>query len=382
MVFDIFNRSSRSYSDGSVLTRTTSKPRGGGWRGEAQGGHYGLATIEPAFADPYFEGMETRLLLAVSLAEFNTIRAANPDLNLSANMADYNIIEVGVASPNGTSSFAFSEAGLRAAIDRAALTTTSDLIVIRTSAASVSQNTIYLGGELVININASTHGSVTIVSLGDAQLTLDAQKRSYRVLNISNSNANVSLAGLKITGGTVTGNGGGIYSSGTLTVTNSIITGNTASSSSYSGGGIYVSGSNSKLTVTYSVITGNTSAGTGGGIYANTSTVEVVNSVIAENKASSGGGLYVNSTSKVVNSTITRNTTTGTGGGMYLSGGTLMLANSIVVDNGATDIYQSIGTTYGYSNITTYITLVGLSPASAGKLPSATTPPIARRPCP
>jgi hypothetical protein len=42
----------------------------------------------------HFEPLEERQLLAVSVAEFNQIRTLYPDLNLSANMGDYNVIEI------------------------------------------------------------------------------------------------------------------------------------------------------------------------------------------------------------------------------------------------------------------------------------------------
>ena len=121
----------------------------------------------------HIETLEERQLPAVRVAEFNPIRAQDSDLNLSANRGDDNVIEAGGPDPvHATDSFAFSAAGLRSAVARAGNTTQNDLIVVRATAA---QNTLPLGGsELFLNIDAATRGSVTLVSPGDAALTLPA----------------------------------------------------------------------------------------------------------------------------------------------------------------------------------------------------------------
>ena len=122
-----------------------------------------------------FEPLEERQMLSISPADFDAIKAAYPDLNLTS-LSDYNVIEITAAQ--------LSDSALRNAIDTAASTPENDLIVLRTTEA---QNTIMLdGGELGININAITRGSVTIVSLGgEENLTIDANEES-RVFNITN----------------------------------------------------------------------------------------------------------------------------------------------------------------------------------------------------
>ena len=98
--------------------------------------------------------------------------------------------------------------------------------------------------------------------------------------------------GITLFGGTVTiddstiaqnqaAEGGGLFngSGGTLTVRNSTVTGNTAGF----GGGIYNHNfENSILTVTDSIITQNTASVDGGGIY-NLSTLQMTNTVVADN---------------------------------------------------------------------------------------------------
>lgn len=95
----------------------------------------------------------------------------------------------------------------------------------------------------------------------------------------------VTLSGLTITAGDApSGTGGGIFNlGGTLTVTDSTISGN----SRFSGGGILNLGT---MIVTNSTIRGN-SAFVGGGI-ANDGTLSVTNSTISGNTASGGTGIH------------------------------------------------------------------------------------------
>ena len=255
------------------------------------------------------EQLEEREMLSVSMGDFDAIKSQYEDLNLG-NFADYNIIEVGGAgnqAGGANNNFAFSDTGIRAAIARAGQTTQNDIIVVRTTA---TQNKITLGGtELAININAAQYGSVTIVSLGANNLTIDADQRS-RVFNID-ENSTVALGGLTITNGRVASFGGGIVNCGILTVTGCTIVGNTATSSITlsSGGGIY---STNTLTITNSTITGNTATSfsvtaNGGGIYS-ISTLTITNSTITGNMASA---------------TATSSSASATGDGVF--GGTLTI---------------------------------------------------------
>jgi hypothetical protein len=193
---------------------------------------------------------------------------------------------------------------------------------------------------------------------------------SFSVFTVNSGTVGTSISGLTITGGNST-QGGGINNSGALTVSNSTISGNTASvnDGSAQGSGIF---NNGTLTVNSSTISGNsvTAIGTSGtlaafgaGIY-NTGTLNVTNSTIAGNSATAtgtgcidiegcsstafGGGIWNDSILTLVNTTITGNSVSGTevagqfgsagGGGIYQVGSSASLANTIVSDNtGATD---------------------------------------------
>lgn len=151
------------------------------------------------------------------------------------------------------------------------------------------------------------------------------------------------------------GEGGGISNYGTATISNSVVKDNSAVNR---GGGIFSSGD---LTVTSCEISGNTvSAGAfyGGGVHLSglDKTARIINSTIDGNAAGStsgkGGGIYILKGDdaldvELVNCTISANTAGGGGKGLYAyhSGGTLNLTvNNSILDNGGSDNYGSSGT--------------------------------------
>src|SRR5262245_2172625 len=113
--------------------------------------------------------------------------------------------------------------------------------------------------------------SVTITGPGASRLTVSGNNAS-RVFNIANANSTltVSLSGLTVSGGMVNnGDGAGIFiSNESVTITDSVITGNTipGTNQSYSGGGVATAGGGS-LTIRNTTVSGNTSSGRGAGIY-------------------------------------------------------------------------------------------------------------------
>src|SRR5262249_41683066 len=172
------------------------------------------------------------------------------------------------------------------------------------------------------------------------------------------------------------GSGGGINNYGTLTVSDSTFTSNSASVTGAfgggSGGGIYNVGT---LTVSNSTFTSNSAPGTyggGGGGIDNVAPPTVSNSTPTSTSAGggcgSGGGITNYGTLTVSNSTFTGNSATGTsgrGGGIanYTSG-TLTVSNTIVAGNTAPngpDIYGTVQTQSSYNLIGIGGGLTGLS---------------------
>jgi hypothetical protein len=193
--------------------------------------------------------------------------------------------------------------------------------------------------------------NVTITGPGANLLTVSGGG-VYEVFNI-NSGVTANLSGLTITSGHDF-SGGGIHNSGILTVSNSIVVGNTAYGLGSGGGGIYNDGtltvSNSQffsntayygsgiynnggtLTVSNSTFSGNPASSNGGGIYNYAGTLTVTNSTFSVNTGYNGGGVWNYGTLTVTNSTLSGNTGYN-GGGIYNISGTVTLSNSIVAGN-------------------------------------------------
>jgi hypothetical protein len=130
-------------------------------------------------------------------------------------------------------------------------------------------------------------------------------------------------------GASCLGSGGGINSNsdGTLTVTNCIISHNSAGGIlNGSGGGMYLAGGGT-ATVTDSTISDNLGGGGGGGILSSLHMLTVTNSTISNNSSvvAFGGGIGVLGMTVVMNSTISHNTVNG-----VFNVGTITVTNSTI----------------------------------------------------
>ena len=142
---------------------------------------------------------------------------------------------------------------------------------------------------------AQTAGSgTTITGPGAAALTVDGHctlnsgvcASGGAAVLIVTLNVTATISGMTIQHGNSAGAGGGIENFGTLSVTNSSLSGNRAISG---GGGIATQGS---LTVTGSTFSGNSvQSGSGGGIAVSGGTATITNSTFSGNTALSGGGI-------------------------------------------------------------------------------------------
>lgn len=126
--------------------------------------------------------------------------------------------------------------------------------------------------------------------------------------------------------------GGGIYQGeGSLSVSDSVITGNQAGA----GGGIsHPDRYYSNFSMTRSTISGNVAATNGGGILT-ASTREMHNLTIVGNTAAKGAGVFSTSDISLTNSTITGNAASERGGGVFLQNGLQLFESNIVAENTA-----------------------------------------------
>jgi hypothetical protein len=184
--------------------------------------------------------------------------------------------------------------------------------------------------------------------------------------NLIGENANPGNGGglhsdggdVEITGGTVNGNtaveGGGLWTSGALTVSGSTVDGNEATGDdgpgpgrSDGGGGIYLQGGNSSGTITSDAsVTNNTASGesgSGGGILNNGGALTVTDSEVSGNAANrAGGGIEDGGgTVTLTNATVDANTigtaNPGNGGGLHSGGGDVTISGGQFMNNTAVE---------------------------------------------
>jgi trimeric autotransporter adhesin len=266
-------------------------------------------------------------------------------------------------------------------IDLSSLTGTINL----TSGGLTINNCLTIVGPGANVLTVSGNNAYTVFTVNFGLLTISG-------LTIANGNGS-QAGGIYNIGGTMTvsnstfsGNsapgayGGGIYNLGTLTVSNSTFSGNSATSgggianygwvavsnSTFSGnsatalgGAIFSLGNYSGMAVSNSTFSGNSATDYGGAIFSGYGgTVTVSNSTFSGNSAIYwGGGIYnENATLTLSNSTISGNSASRYGGGIYNTGGTVTTNNSIFSGNSAPSgfgggIYNTGGTANASYNV-------------------------------
>jgi hypothetical protein len=320
----------------------------------------------------------------------------------------------------------------RAAIEEANALAGTDTIQLQANAKYVLSLTSSLGATVVADILISD--SVNVVGAGPASTIIDGNgvatgQGVFRIIpcnqnafedmvdNCTQGRLEAHISGVTIENGVSPSSGGGIYNagiltldhvnlidnsvsggsntgggiasaqSGTLTVTNSLISNNTCNNNG-SGGGIFSQG---PMTISGSTISGNKalqgsgSSGHGGGVYSGDESL-VTNSTISGNSATAGGGIYhfdFNGTLTLINTTISGNSSAGSGAGIYNYLGTLGLYNATVTENGAnTDEsgFDSGGGIYNASGQSTYV-INSIVSGNTLVIPTAPFPTLASDEC-
>jgi CSLREA domain-containing protein len=232
-----------------------------------------------------------------------------------------------------------SDCSLREAIAAANATVDNDSVVFALPLFSSPQTITLSGSELVVAAN----GSLTILGPGANRLTISGNSAS-RIL-ASGANVVVNIHNLRFTGGngvgaTNTGRGGAIYNvGGTMLITNSILTGNTAAN----GGALNNAASASpsvpgNLTIVNCIISNNSSTSSGAAMQNfSTSFLNMRNTTVNNNTTTAtgiAGAFQANGTVTISNSTFSGNSApTGTGGGLYFNGTSLTVTNSTFAFN-------------------------------------------------
>jgi hypothetical protein len=200
-------------------------------------------------------------------------------------------------------------------------------------AANLKGGTINLANTLDITNNLTIDGAGSGITVNGG---------GHRVFQIE-AGVVADINALTITGA-VTGAqaAGGIFNKGSLTLTNSTVTGNSA----FNGGGVY-NNSLATMTMIGDTVNNNTVQVSGGGVD-NLGTLTIINCTIAGNQAFKGGGISNDGVLNLVNSTVASNTVTGAGadGGGILTVNPLNLLNTIVYNpnSGAATQNDVLGT--------------------------------------
>ncbi|MFL5331089.1 MAG: right-handed parallel beta-helix repeat-containing protein [Gemmataceae bacterium] len=191
-------------------------------------------------------------------------------------------------------------------------------------------------------VNVATTMNITddvVINGAGANLAKYSGQDLIQILNIQ-STGTVTISGLTLTHGKITGGGAAIgFTSQTVTLNNMTLSNNSAS-----GIGGAVNFTTGSLTVTNSTLSSNT-AGNGGAVGFSTGQLLINSgSTLIGNTASVGGAIYTNDTSgsptssvTVLNSTLSGNTGTTDGGALYVGTATVDIETSIVKANIAPD---------------------------------------------
>jgi len=174
---------------------------------------------------------------------------------------------------------------------RGTIVLTSSLPIINKSLG------IHGPGAGMLTISNSTHGVDVLLGASLRIFDLSFKGSKFNSGSLLSNEGMLTLTNSTVSGNSASdGNGGGIASSGTLTLTNSTVSDNSASGQQSDGGGIFNQGS--KADIVFSTIYGNKTIGNGGGLSIedfkdpngkmSVSQVSIRNSIIAGDKATTG----------------------------------------------------------------------------------------------
>lgn len=171
-------------------------------------------------------------------------------------------------------------------------------------------------------------GDITITGAGVIGSVIDGGGID-RVFHILSGTVDISGVTIRNGGDASDGGGSGINNLGTLTLNNSVVSGNSGISGS--GGGISNDGT---LTLNGSVVDNNSVDGSGGGIF-NTGTLTLTDSAVSDNSALQGGGIDNSGVLILNNSTVSDNSAFSESGGGISNIDLVTMTNSTISGNSA-----------------------------------------------
>jgi hypothetical protein len=235
--------------------------------------------------------------------------------------------------------------------------------------ASTDTITFMVSGVITMTNQLSVTVGGPLLIDGGSVITVISRNQGFHI----STGAELTLNNIIISGICVGwyGCSGGIYNSGSLTITNSTLSHN----GEYWGDGGCIFNDNGKLQITSSILSDNGTRGYGGAIW-NNGTVDIFDSTISGNGAQFGGGIENYGTLTVTNSTLSDNGAyghrdmIGSGGGID-NHGLLSISNSALLNN-STEISGGAISNAGTMTITNS-TLSGNSANHGGGIWNANT---------
>ena len=205
-------------------------------------------------------------------------------------------------------------------------------------------DTIFLGANIDLTVeNNSSFGLppnglpiiISDLTIEGQDFAINRSSGTFRILEVG-SGTTLTLKSVVISNGYASANfgtsdhGGGIYTDGTLMIYDSSIVGNQADND---GGGIYVT-NNGSLTLVNTVVSGNT-ASRGGGVVNTNGLVTITNTTFSDNGAIGAGGIRNEGTMTVSNSTFSGNSASHNGGSIDNVDGSMTITSSTFKNNSA-----------------------------------------------
>ncbi len=326
------------------------------------------------------------LVALVFLAGFTPAKALKiPVVSALDNVTGSLRLAVSAASSGDTISFDLALDGVPVVLAGSEVIIDKSLTIV----GNGSVNTMISANNLSRIFNVSSGASVVIQDL----MLMNGSSSGLGGAILCNS-AELVLSNTVITNSTASGaaateGGGGIANvGGNITIIDSEISNNTASGMSGSGGGI-LNLSDGTLTVTNSTITGNTAMRAGGGIEDNSgesTVVTLVDVTLSDNTTGSapgnGGGVHITGPGDmdITGGMVTGNTAAAEGGGLWNGAGLMTVTNVMIdgntasgndADQGGGGIYNLSGTLMVTGGVISNNTADGMSGSGGGILNDA-----------
>ena len=218
---------------------------------------------------------------------------------------------------------------------------TGDVVITE---SSITGNTA-AGGGGGLGADTEYYSTLTIIN---SDISNNTAGKWAGALYLDTDGGNITIVGSTIANNTAVDGGGAVlvndlYTVGSLTITNTVISGNHTDGI---GGALYSGTDDGSIFITDSTISNNTAGGAGGGLYISSTglgEIVIANSTISGNESTLGAGaMQLASGAKVtlLQSTVTNNTGGGATviGGISIEADDLTLIGSIVAGNSGFDI--------------------------------------------